>query len=58
MTPTDPFEEGQQTLIRPGHHHCEDLEDPVEELEQEETEETEERDLGAFRGRSTRGTVV
>ena len=57
VTPTDPFEEGEQTLIRPDHHHHEDPGEPGEELEPEETEENS-RDLGAFRGRSTRGTIV
>ena len=42
MTPTDPFEEGEQTLVRPEHHHREDPEGPGEELEREEIEETQE----------------
>ena len=42
VTPTDPFEEGEQTLIRPDHHHHEDPGEPGEELEPEETEETQE----------------
>ena len=41
VTPYDPFEEGEQTLIRPDHHHHEDPEEPGEELEPEETEETQ-----------------
>ena len=41
VTPTDPFEEGEQTLIRVDHHHHEDPEEPGEELEREETEETQ-----------------
>ena len=35
MTPTDPFEEGEQTLIRPDHHHHEDLEEPGDDFEGE-----------------------
>ena len=42
VTPTDPFEEEEQTLIRPDHHHHEDPEEPGEELKPEETEETQE----------------
>ena len=42
LTPTDHFEEGEQTLIRPDHHHREDPEESGEELEREETEETQE----------------
>ena len=42
VTPTDPFDEGEQTQIRPDHHHHKDLEDPGEELEPEEIEETQE----------------
>ena len=42
VTPTDHFEEGEQTLIRPDHHHHEDREEPGEELEREETEEIQE----------------
>ena len=41
MKPTDPFEEGEQTLIRPDHHHREDLEEPGEDFEREETEKTQ-----------------
>ena len=40
-TPTDPFEEGEQTLTRPDYHHHEDPEEPGEELEPEKTEETQ-----------------
>ena len=39
VMPTDPFEEEEQTLIRPDHHH---REEPGEEFEREETEETQE----------------
>ena len=42
MAPTDPFEEEEQTLIRPDHHFCEDVEEPGEESEREETEKTQE----------------
>ena len=42
LTPTDPYEKGEQTLIRPDHHHREDPEEPGEELAREETEETQE----------------
>ena len=42
VTPTDPFQEGEQTKIRPDHHHHEDPEEPVEEPEREETEKTQE----------------
>ena len=42
MTPTDPFEEGEQMLIRPDHHHRENLEEPGEDFEREETEKTQE----------------
>ena len=41
-TPTDPFEEGEQTLIQPNHHHHADQEEPREDFEQEEVERTEE----------------
>ena len=41
MTPHDPFEEGEQTLIRPDHRHHEDPEEPGEELEPEEAEENQ-----------------
>ena len=41
-TPTDPFEEGEQTLIRPDYHHQADLEEPGEVFEREENERTEE----------------
>ena len=40
LTPTDPFEEGEQTPIRPDQHHREDPGEPGEEVEREETEET------------------
>ena len=39
---TDPFEEGEQTLIRLDHHYREDPEEPGEEPEWEETGETQE----------------
>ena len=41
VTPHDPIEEGEQTLIRPDHHHREEPEEPGEELKPEETEETQ-----------------
>ena len=41
-TPTDPFEEGEQTLIRPDYHHQADLEEPGEDFGREEFERTEE----------------
>ena len=41
-TPTDPFEEGEQTLTRPDYLHHADLEEPGEDFEQEEVERTEE----------------
>ena len=42
VTPTDPFEEGEQTLIRTDHHHREDLEEPSEDFEREEIEKAQE----------------
>ena len=42
VTLTDPFEEGEQTLIRPDYHHHADLEEPGEDFEREEVERTEE----------------
>ena len=42
VTPSDPFEEGEQTLIRTDHHHRVDPEDPGEEVEREEKETTQE----------------
>ena len=41
-TLTDPFEEGEQTLIRPDYHHHADLEEPGKDFEREEVERTEE----------------
>ena len=38
VTPTEPFEEGEQTLIRPDHHHQEDPQEPGDELEREGVE--------------------
>ena len=38
----DPFEEGEQTLIRPDYHHHADLEEPSEDFDREEVEGTEE----------------
>ena len=38
ITPMEPFEEGEQTLIRPDHHHQEDPHEPGEDLEQEGVE--------------------
>ena len=35
MTPTDPFEEGEQTLLRRDRHHHENLEEPGDEFERE-----------------------
>ena len=35
VTPTDPFEKGEQTLIRPDHHHHEDLEELGDDFEGE-----------------------
>ena len=37
-TLTDPFEEGEQTLIRTNYHHHADLEEPGEDFEWEEVE--------------------
>ena len=41
-TPTDPFEEGEQTLTRPDYHHHAYLEDPGQDYRREEVERTEE----------------
>ena len=41
-TLTDPFQEGEQTLIRPDYHHYVDLEKPGEDFEREEVGRTEE----------------
>ena len=41
-TPTDFFEEREQTLTRPDLHHHANLEEPGEDLEREEVERTEE----------------
>ena len=41
VTPTEPFEEGEQTLIRPDNHHQEDPQEPGEEIEN--ARETSER---------------
>ena len=49
-TLVDPFDEGEQTLIRPDFEPSEDL----EQEEFERTEETSER----FRGRAARGSVI
>ena len=35
VTATDPFEEGEQTLIRPENYHHEDLEEPGDDTERE-----------------------
>ena len=35
VTATDPFEEGKQTLIRPEHHHHEDMEETGDDTERE-----------------------
>ena len=40
--PTDPFEEGEQTLNRPDYHHHADLEEPEEDFERKEVQRTEE----------------
>ena len=39
-TPTDPFEEGEQTLTQPDYHHHADLEEPGEDFGREEAEIT------------------
>ena len=44
-TPTDPFEEGEQTLTRPDYHHHADLEEPGEDFERKEVERTEEAEV-------------
>ena len=41
MTPTDPFEEGEQTLIRPDRHHHEELEGSGDDFEREIIEESQ-----------------
>ena len=41
-TLTDPFEEGEHTLIRPDYHYYADLEEPEEDFERDEVERTEE----------------
>ena len=41
-TLTDPFEEGEQTLIRPDYHHHMDLEEPGDDFERDEVERKEE----------------
>ena len=41
-TPTDPSDEGEQTLTRLDYHYHADLEEPGEDLEREEVERTEE----------------
>ena len=41
-TSRDPFEEGEQTLIRPKYHHHADLEEPGEDFGREEVEITQE----------------
>ena len=38
VTPTEPFEEGEQTLIRLDYHHQEDRQEPDDDLEQEMVE--------------------
>ena len=58
-TLVDSFDERERTLIRPDFEPSEDL----EREEVERTEETSERsedggDLGAFRGRAARGSVI
>ena len=42
VTPTDPYEEGEQTLVRPDHRHREDLEEPGEDFERVKTGKTQE----------------
>ena len=37
--PTDPFEEGEQTLNRPDYHHHADLEEPDEDFERRKFKE-------------------
>ena len=49
VTATDPFEEGEQTIIRPDHRHHEDLEVPGDDFERERDRKIPEN-LGAFRG--------
>ena len=56
VTPTGPFEEEEQTLIRTDHHRPEDLEEPGEDFEREEIEKaqkTSERNY-CLRGRTNR----
>ena len=64
-TPTDPFEEGEQTLTRPDYHHHSDLEEPGEDFGREEVERAEEasehseveaREELLFKGTSKRKT--
>ena len=60
-TLTDPFEEGEQSMIRPDHHHHTDLEEPGEDFEREEIERTEEAsersDVGTARRTVVQGNV-
>ena len=42
MTPIDPFDEGEQTVIRPDRHHREVLEEPGEDIEREKIEKAQE----------------
>ena len=42
MTPTEPFEEGEQTLIRPDHYHQEDRQEPDDDLKREKVEKIRE----------------
>ena len=55
-TLTDPFEEGEQTLIRPDYHHHADLEEPGKDFERDEVESME-GGLRAFRGRTARRSI-
>ena len=41
MTPTDPFEEGEQTQIRPDRHHHDDLEEPGDDFERDGIEKSQ-----------------
>ena len=42
VKPTEPFKEGEQTLILPDHHHQEDPQEPDDDLEREEVDKTRE----------------
>ena len=57
MTPTDPFEEGEQTLIRPDHRHREDLEEPGEDFERVETGKSQDTSESTVRGERSNRTL-